>query len=100
MQDLPVFEHAKRNSDGDLIVQKENRLGTHDVNMSKMFEPGKRKTSNVDMLVTEARLADKKGPLANPAFPMGEDTADKALARIDSEGIDPAWMSGPASNVY
>jgi len=87
MQDLPVFEQAERNSDGDLIVEKEGRLGTHDVNMSKMFEPGKRKTSNVDMLVIEARLADEKGPLDNPAFPMGEATADKALARIEVKAL-------------
>jgi len=93
MTDLPIFDEAERNSDGDLIKTDHNG---HETNLTKLLQPGKRKTSNVEMLLIEARLADEKGPIENPAFPMGDDTADEALARMDEEGLDPAWLSGPS----
>jgi len=93
MRELPIYKDAERNDEGDLIKKDDNGKET---NVSKLFAPGKRKTSNVQMLVIEARLADANGPLDNPAFPMGDDTADKALTQMDSEGLDPAWLSGPS----
>ena len=93
MRELPIFKEAERNGDGDLIKKDSNG---NETNVSSLFAPGKRKTSNVEMLVIEARLADKNGPLDNPAFPMGDDTAEEALARMDNEGLDPAWLSGPS----
>ena len=93
MPSLPIFEEAERNGDGDLIKKDDNG---NETNVSELFAPGKRKTSNVEMLVIEARLADENGPLDNPAFPMGDDTAEEALARMDNEGIDPAWLQGPS----
>ena len=87
-----IYERAEKNEDGDYILKK-----GHDweLNVSKMFRPGKRKTQNVQMLVIEARLADEKGELDNPAFPYNESVADRALSQLDDEGLEPAWLSGP-----
>ena len=93
MKELPIFKDAERNDEGDLIKKDDNG---NETNVSELFAPGKRKTSNVEMLVIEARLADENGPLDNPAFPMGDETAEEALARMDEEGLDPAWLSGPS----
>ena len=94
MPSLPIFEEAERNGDGDLIKKDDNG---NETNVSELFAPGKRKTSNVEMLVIEARIADEKPDKdMNPAFPMGDDTAEEALARMDNDGLDPAWLSGPS----
>jgi len=94
MTDLAIFENAERNEEGDLIKTDEQG---NTVNVSNLFAPGKRKTSNVEMLVIEARIADEKPDKdMNPAFPMGDDTAIEALDRMDAEGLDPAWLSGPS----
>ena len=93
MADLAIYDGAKRNDEGDLIKTDENG---HETNLTKLFQPGKRKTSNVEMLLIEARQAERSGEVDNPAFPMGEDTADEALARMDEEGLDPAWLQGPS----
>lgn len=92
---LAIYEGAERNAEGDVVVTKEGRLGTHEVNISKLFRPGKRKTSNVQMLLIEARMLDQGRDVENPAFPMGDNTAEKALELMDSEGIEPAWLQGP-----
>jgi len=94
MRELPIFNDAERNGDGDLIKKDGNGKET---NVSKLFAPGKRKTSNVEMLVIEARIADENpGKDMNPAFPMGDGTASEALDRMDSEGLEPAWLQGPS----
>lgn len=94
MRDLPIFKDAERDSDGDLIKKDSNGKET---NVSKLFAPGKRKTSNVEMLVIEARIADEKPDKdMNPAFPMGDETASEALDRMDREGLEPAWLQGPS----
>jgi len=93
MKKLAIFQEASRNEKGDLIKKDGNRKK---INVSKLFAPGKRQTSNVQILVAEARLADEKDGIDNPAFPVNERIANAALEQIDSEGIEPAWFSGPS----
>ena len=99
---LDVFDEAEENSDGDLVVTREGRMGNeHDVNLTKLFRPGKRKTGNVDMLLIEARLADENPDKdRNPAFPVNGDVADEALDRMESERLEPAWLQGPSDGNY
>ena len=99
MSNLDIFDVAKRNSDGDLIVKREGRFGTeHDVNLSTLFKPGKRKKADVDWLVMEARLAyENPDKERNPAFPVNERIANKVLERLEDEPYDPAWLEGPAN---
>jgi len=99
MSDLAIFDEAERNSDGDVIVKREGRFGNeHDVNLTTLFQPGKRKKANVDFLVTEARLAHENPDKdRNPAFPVNERIADKVLERLEDEPYGPAWLEGPAN---
>jgi len=88
MYDLAIFEECERNKDGDLIKKERlkvdaNTWNDKEINVSSLFRPGKRKSHNVRQLVIEARIADKSGPLDNPAFPTDSDTADAALERIE-----------------
>ncbi len=99
---LAVFDEAETNSEGNKVVTREGRMGTeHDVNLTTLFAPGRRKTGNVDMLLIEARLADENPDKdRNPAFPVNRDVADEALDRIESEGLEPAWLQGPSDGNY
>jgi len=98
---LEVFDRAERNSDGDLVVTEDDGVMEHETNLTKLFQPGKRKTGNVEMLVIEARLADENPDKdRNPAFPVNSDVADEALERIEAEGLDPAWLQGPSNGSY
>ena len=98
MTNLELIDEAERNDDGDLVVKREGRFGNeHDVNVSKLFRPGKRTKASVQWLVTEARLHhEQDGGLDNPAFPANGDVADKVLEQLEDEPYDPAWLSGPA----
>ena len=99
MSDLDIFDEGERNDDGDLIVKREGRFGNvHDVNLTTLFQPGKRKKANVDFLVTEARLNyEQDGGLDNPAFPVNREVADKVTDKLEDEPYDPAWLDGPAN---
>lgn len=98
MSDLPIFDEAERNSDGDLIVKREGRFGNeHDVNLTRLFRPGKRKKADVDWLVMEARLAHENPDKdRNPAFPINEAVANKVLEQLEDKPYGPAWLEGPA----
>ena len=93
MIELAIYKKASKNDDGDYTYTKETG---GEVNVSRMFRPGKRKTGDVDMLVHEARLADEtSGEDWNPSFPINGDVADRALERIEAEDLEPAWLLGP-----
>jgi len=98
MSELAIFEEAERNSDGDLVVKREARFGgEHDVNLTNLFQPGKRKKADVDWLVKEAELAhENPDKERNPAFPVNERIAEKVLDRLEDEPYGPAWLEGPA----
>ena len=96
---LAIYDRAyKRDEHGDLIAKKETRVGTSEINVSKLFAPGKRKSNDVDLLVHEARIADDNPDAdMNPAFPINETVADEALERMDAEDLKPAWLQGPTA---
>ena len=101
MPTLPIFDEAESNEDGDLVVERQGQLGTFEVNLSKMFRPGKRKTSNVQTLLIEARQAERTSDEdRNYAFPANSEIADEALDRMDEEGLEPAWLHGPSDGEY
>jgi len=99
MSELDIFDEAERNDDGDLIVKREGRFGNeHNVNLTHLFQPGKRKKADVNHLVTEARLAhENPDKERNPAFPVNERIADRVLERLEDEPYGPAWLEGPAT---
>lgn len=74
----------------------------HDVDTAPFLTPGMRKTGNVDLLVGEARQhADEdRPPVGNPAFPIDEATSEYALAEMEREDLDPAWLNGLAVGVF
>jgi len=99
MSNLDIFDEAERNDDGDLIVKREGRFGSeHDVNLTTLFQPGKRKTSSEQMLKIEASMkADPDKPTPdNPAFPTSPELGDKIAEWCDENDIEPAWLDGPA----
>lgn len=95
---VTLYDRATKNENGDYTFKREtDGFGTIEVNVSELFKPGRRKTSNVKILVAEARIyADREnGDGINPAFPTTNDVAEEALEKIENEGLDPAWLLGP-----
>lgn len=93
----PMLQEAEENDDGDLIYTKtvEAPNGTRkeiEVNCTKMYAPGRRRSGNVDLLVIEAELAADGKDLGNPAFPIREEVAEAVHSRLP-EDVDPAWMT-------
>lgn len=92
-----MLQEAEENDDGNLIYTKEIP-GPHggrreiEVNCTHMYQPGRRKSGNVDLLVIEAELAADGKDLGNPAFPIREEVAEQVHARLD-EDVQPAWMT-------
>lgn len=99
MSDLPIFEEAERNEDGELIVKRNGRFGNkHEISLTKLFQPGKRKTNSKKMLKFEARMKanpDKPTP-DNPAFPVTPELGKQVSEWCEEQGIEPAWVDGPA----
>lgn len=92
-----MLQDAEENSDGDFIYTKEveGPAGSRverEINCTKLYSPGRRKSGNVDLLVTEAELADGGVELGNPAFPIREEIAEQVHARLPDD-VDPAWMT-------
>lgn len=86
---------AHTNAEGDLVHKREYTHETGDtktekMNLSKLLNPGKRTTADFDILLHEARQAERDG-VDNPAFPTRESIRTEAEARIESEGLTPAW---------
>jgi len=92
-------DKAERNDDGDLIWQETTQAlaggtTTRDHNVSNLLHPGGRKTGIVEHLVIEAELYDERDPEdwgGNPARPVDAETAEQAIARIEDQGLTPAW---------
>lgn len=95
---LDIIDRGERNEDGDLVIKREGRFGNeHERNLTKLFQPGKRKKTDPRFLVIEARLNyEREGGLDNPAFPATPEIADQVAERIEDEPYDPAWLDGPA----
>jgi len=94
-----LYEQADRNDDGDLIIEREGRFDSHDVNLSSLFQPGVRKTSNPAILKVEAKhAADPGKSVDNPAFPVSEDLAGKIAEWCEKNDLKPAWVDGPATD--
>lgn len=89
---------AERNDDGDLVIEREGRFGeTHETNLTKLFQPGVRKTSDPRILKVEAKnAADPDMSVGNPAFPESEELADKIVEWCEDNDLEPAWLDGPA----
>jgi len=99
MVDLQIFDLAERNEDGELIVKREGRFGNkHEVSLTKLFQPGKRKSNNPRLLKIEAQMRadpDKSTP-DNPAFPVTPELGKQVSEWCEEQGIEPAWVDGPA----
>lgn len=99
MSDLPIFDEAERNEDGELIVKRSGRFGNkHNISLTKLFNPGKRKTNDERMLKFEAKKKadpDKDDP-GNPAFPVTPELGKRVSEWCEEHGIEPAWIDGPA----
>lgn len=94
--DSRILQEAERNEDGYLIWEREfeSQSGTSttvECNATHLFQPGERQTGSVDILVTEARLADNGEHGGNPAKPADGDILKTAMAKMEQEGLRPAW---------
>lgn len=92
----PMLRDATKNEDGDLTYEREytgpageNRR--QEVNVTAIYSPGRRKSSDVDLLLLEAELAADGKDLGNPAFPTSEDVATQVHDRLP-EDVRPAWI--------
>lgn len=97
-----MLTEGERNENGDIIwefeLQKRNgEAKTVEVNATHLFQPGLRKSGDIELLVTEAELASDGEHGGNPAKPANADVAERAIRRIESEDLTPAWrvVEGP-----
>lgn len=86
---------AERDDNGDLVYEKEvehkqGHTQTKETNLSKLLNPGKRHTGDVNILLHEARQHAEKG-VDNPAYPADKETLNEAVPKIKDEGLEPAW---------
>lgn len=84
------------NEDGDKIREitvtgPRGTSRTVEVNLTKLFQPGLSTTGDVEMLVREAELVADGVELGNPHIPFNETILERATARIEAEGLTPAW---------
>lgn len=66
---------------------------THNSSLTSMYRPAPSTTGDVDILVLEAELLADGADLENPHIPETEAIRDKALDRLDGEGLEPAWRA-------
>jgi len=64
------------------------------------LEPGPRKTRNMELLLTEARMAADGADMDNPAKPCGPRNAREGfikdvIERMEKEDLTPAWRVCP-----
>jgi hypothetical protein len=89
-------EQAERNEDGDLIYEKPVKqpgggMTTVEVNMTTLYQPGPRRTNNIEMLRIEAEFAEEGKTIDNPAKPANDKVAKKAVERLEELDLIPAW---------
>lgn len=98
------FPGAYLNDDGDVIIDRSGPAveageviqKSFEVNVSKLFQKATRETSNVEVLVMEAKILAEKGTIDNPATPANEQTEREARRLIDNRGLSPAWEATDA----
>jgi hypothetical protein len=96
LPDHPDIDADKTTDDGDLIHEvlvrgPGNTAKTIDANMSRLYRATPSTTSDIDLLVIEAELVADGADLDNPHVPVTDDLRETALARLDDEGLSPAW---------
>jgi len=102
---LHIIEQAERDDSGDLIYTEKyttpsGGTRTEESNVSKLLEPGKRTTGDVDILVHAAKQHAEDG-VDNPAYPSSADVANEACRKIIEDlGLEPAWKSHEPSEWY
>lgn len=54
--------------------------------------PGRRTSSNIELLLTEAELVAEGKDLDNPAIPS-DNVIETVLDRLDGRDLEPAWIA-------
>lgn len=91
-----IIEKAERDEHGRLICEREVAAAgggtrTEEIDATALFAPGVRKTGDVDMLLIEAKQAERGDHGGNPAKPASAEVAKTAIERIEEAGLEPAW---------
>lgn len=89
-------ERAERDNDGRLIWEKKiasaaGGTSTKEIDVSALLRPGLRKTGNIEQLLIEAEHAAEDEHGGNPSRPVNADVAKRAIEKIESKGLEPAW---------
>ena len=83
--------------DGQLVVRRHEErthVRTKETNVSALFDPGKRTTNNIDILIAEAEQQARGDEVDNPAFPADVALAQRATKKIvERLGLTPAYSS-------
>lgn len=88
--------------EGDVVAKREGQKvqegeivgSTYELNFTKLFRTGPRRTRNLEILLIEAELYDETGETGNAAIPIGEEFQQEAREHIESRGLVPAWEAG------
>jgi hypothetical protein len=82
---------------GQLVVRRHeerDHVRTKETNVSALFDPGKRTTNNIDILIAEAEQQARGDEVDNPAFPADVQLAQRATKKIvEKLGLTPAYSS-------
>jgi hypothetical protein len=62
--------------------------------LTAMYQSAPSTTSDMELLMIEARLIDDGTDLQNPHIPATEELLARARDKIDAEGLTPAWEYG------
>ncbi|ADJ16807.1 hypothetical protein [Halalkalicoccus jeotgali] len=100
LSDDVIRDYDKINSDGHKVktVKKRDADGKKyeaEINLSQLYNPTPSTTSDIDILVIEARINDEADegevPIENPHIPVHDGVLERAEKRLDDEGLTPAW---------
>ncbi|KYH23715.1 hypothetical protein HAPAU_41950 [Halalkalicoccus paucihalophilus] len=100
LSDDVIRDYDEINSDGHKVktVKKRDADGKEhevEINLSRLLNPTPSTTSDIEILVVEARVNDEAGdgevPIENPHIPAYDAILDRAEKRLDDEGLTPAW---------
>lgn len=97
-RDRWITSHTYTDADGDKIhrIEYEDKdQGTQviDVNLSRLLSAAPSRTTDVDLLLTEAKLIAEGKELDNPHIPATDQILDEAIAQIGraNDDLTPAW---------
>lgn len=95
------FPDAKFNENGEILIDQQGVKvdagtvvsDTFQIDLAKLFQasPNRRVTKNYEIFRIEAELASKQGELDNPAHPPDDETERRIRARLQRDGLEPAW---------